>query len=95
MQNFAATTGIALPLHRAKESMLPDLRNSLYQSTQPLLTQRSLLHQSVKPHPFPQPRDRKKIALSKKQSLNTKFPAHARRGVANKNNVCVRKKWIF
>jgi hypothetical protein len=35
IQNFAATMGIALPAHREKESILPDLRNSPHQSTQP------------------------------------------------------------
>jgi hypothetical protein len=47
IQNFAANMGIALPAHREKESMPMDLRNSLYQLTQPLLTHRSLPHQSI------------------------------------------------
>jgi hypothetical protein len=45
MQNFAATMGIAVPAHRKKECMPMDLRHSLYQLTQPLLTHRSLPHQ--------------------------------------------------
>jgi hypothetical protein len=42
MQIFAST--IKAP------SLLPDLRDSPYRSTQPLLTQRPLHHQSVKPY---------------------------------------------
>ena len=46
--------------------MLPDLRNSLYQVTQPVLTQRSLPHQSIKTVSFYSPlcsQDRKAMIV--------------------------------
>jgi hypothetical protein len=63
--------GIALPAHREKESMMPDLRNSLYQSTQPLLAQRSLPHQSIKPYLLlPRPRSQVRKAMIARRYLN-------------------------
>jgi hypothetical protein len=50
--------------------MLPDLRDSSYQSTQLLLTQRSLLHQSIKPRPRSQ--ERKAVTARRYRPANKK-----------------------